>query len=177
MTIEQKLKEFKKTARFKELVAEKMKTDPNLGSSSKGHSAKDIAMNFGNHMREILQNEIVSIKSSVTDESFLDHIIISEEFISGTGWVVNISFDDKYMHRESLYPEAYPDGVELDEIFNEGYPKIRADIWGKWHGEYTYGLDHRKALYFIQRSVEKFNSKYKGKAVAQYSSRYTGGTL
>lgn len=175
-SLEKKLKEFEKTERFKTLVAENMKINSNFASESKGHSAKEAAIKFGERMKRILRNEISGIKSLVTGENFLDHIIVEEKFIKGTGWIVDVSFDDAFMHRESLDPDDYPDGAELDVLFNEGY-SARAYTYGIWHGEAIYSRKQRDALHFIQQSVEKFNTEQKGKAIAQYSSKYNGGTL
>lgn len=174
--LEKKLKEFEKSARFKQIVAKKTNTDVNFGSGSKGHSTKESAIKFGERMRKILRDEIVGIKSSVTEESFLDHIIVQANFTKGIGWVVDISFDDTFMHRESLDPHDYPAGAELNVLFNEGY-SAKAYTFGVWHGENIYSRKQRNALYFIQQAVQKFNAEQKGKAVAQYSSKYSGGTL
>lgn len=176
-SIESKLRAFEKTERFKKLVAKKIKVDPNFGAASKGHGSKDVAIQYGKAMKKILQDEILPIKSSYSKKSFLDYIIISEEFVNGSGWVVNVSFDEEKMHRESLYPEKYHDGVQLDEIFNEGY-SARAYAYGvNQYGDAIYSKKQRDALYFVQRAVDNFNTKYKGKAIAEYNRKYSGGTL
>lgn len=176
MSIESQLKVFAKTDKFRKLVAEKIKNNPNFGSGSYHKTA----VKFGDEMKEFLRNEIVNIKSSTTNESFLDHIIVNEEFLNGTGWTINVSFDEDKVTRNSLFWQnpKYEMGAYLPTLFNEGYD---ADNYVYGYDDngtyYSYSKKHREALYFIQRAVDLFNTKYKGKAVAQYNSKYTGGTL
>lgn len=183
MSIQDQLRGFEKTDKFKKLVAEKMKSDPNFGDGVKRGGSKKAATNFGDEMREILRDEILNIRNR-DKESFLDHIIMSEEFVSGTGWTISVSFDEDKVTSNSLYWQNpnYELGAYLPVLFNEGYDANNYVYGYNNSGDYIRSSKslpdrHRDTLYFIQRAVDSFNSKYKGKAVAQYSSKYSGGTL
>lgn len=176
MTIDEQLKTFQKTKKFNDLVIKKAKSDATFGSNFNGAGSQKNAIKYGEQMKEILRSEIIDVKSTATNESFLDHIIVNEEFVTGMGWVINVLFDEDLMYRDSLYPDKYPDGVLLNEIFNEGY-SAKDYVYGTWHEENIRSKKQRTALYFIQRAVDRFNAKQKGKAIAQYNSKYTGGTL
>lgn len=77
-------------------------------------------------------------------------IEVKKEMIDGR-LVISVGFDRIGVHKPSLYPEGYPDGADIDVIFNNG-----------WHAKnYVYGSKFDTALPHISykkiRSIKDFN--------------------
>ena len=176
--LDQQLKKFEKTDKFRKNVEEKLKHNFS-SSNSFGLKTLQTVKQYGSRMKEILREDILDIKSSTTGESFLDHIIVSEEFRPGLGWIINIFFDEDEVTRNSLYWQSpkYEMGAYLPVLFNEGYD-AKSWVYGyDNNGNYIRSLTHRDALHFIQKSVDRFNTEQKGMVVAEYSDKYSGGTF
>ena len=176
--LEQQLKKFEKTDKFRKEVEKVIKYTSSSGNS---FSLKTLqtAKQYGLRMKEILREDILNIKSSTTGKSFLDYIVVSEEFKSGLGWIINVSFNADEVTRNSLYWQnpKYEMGAYLPVLFNEGYNANNPVYGYDSNGNYIRSLTHRDALYFVQKSVERFNIEQKGRAIAEYSDKYSGGTF
>lgn len=179
MSLKDELKAFQKTPKFQNMVYEKMKHDPTFGLGESTSGTKQRAVDFGHKMREILQKKIANMESIAAKELFLGNIIVKENFIKGSGWVIDVSFDEDEVTSNSLYwqnPE-YEMGAYLPVLFNEGYDADNYVYGYDNYGNYIRSKRHRDAEHFIQDAVDEFNLAQKGEAIAQYSSRYSGGTL
>lgn len=63
------------------------------------------------------------------------------------------------LHRESLYPAGYPDGVDnIVRLFDEGYTAKHMAFKKMPNGMTKYSLTHRNALNFMQSAADAFNS-------------------
>lgn len=171
MTIDEQLKAFSKTDKFKMLVEKKMKTDKSVASVSRKKAEQ-----LGNRMVEILRKKIANIKNQ-HGESFLDNIVADVKYDANKGWYVDISFTEQEMHRNSLFPAKYKDGIQLNIIFNEGYKASNYVYGTDSHGSNIRSKLQRDGLFFIQEAVELFNAEQNGAVRAEYSSDYSGGTL
>lgn len=170
-TINNELRNFLKTDAGKRLANSQSKTGKSTVSYFK------YANYLGTRMSALLREEMVNIKSKTTGEAFLGHIVIDEPiFIKNVGWELNISFNHPLLHRQSLYPDKYPNGVDLAYLFNNGYSASKYLYGIDRHGHNVVSSISREANNFIERSVMRFNVEMNGKAIAKYSSNYTRGT-
>lgn len=118
-------------------------------------AAKKLISSIQNQARSFgLDGSITALMDSLTYSS-------PEKQADGS-YEVSIFFTgDK--HRESLYPNGYPEGVDnIVALLNNGF-RIGADkkqAFGMWHGQMTRGLRTREGLHFIQEAVFEFNNTY-----------------
>lgn len=105
-----------------------------------------------------------------------------------------ISFDPDALHKESLYDEGYPKGLEnIVALFNNGY-HAKNYVYGWWEGHSPTGTalersssddgdfawvrsrKEREPLNFIQDTVAEFNARYGTKygATVEVGSDYKG---
>ena len=86
---------------------------------------------------------------------------------------IALTFDPASVHRDSLYEDGYPDGVDnIVALFNCGW-HAKDYAYGYWGvdmgrnvGTMYYNVRSRKdrePLYFMQDAVNEFNSKYSKK--------------
>jgi len=74
------------------------------------------------------------------------------------------------LHRESLRPDLYPDGLDnIVLLFAHGY-NARNPVMGQWKNSRSYphiilSLQRREPNNFLQEAVEEFNSK--GSSIAK----------
>ena len=89
-----------------------------------------------------------------------DAIIIGKPVaIGNTGdYRIDISFDADSLRRQSLSPDAYPEGItDIISLFVHGY-NAKGSVVGSWHGEdNVWSLRHRDSNDFMARAVEEFN--------------------
>ena len=137
----------------------------------KNHSGdmKRKAEEYGREMKEILRNEVRDIVSERSGKSFLDYIDFDVEN-KNNSWIVNVSFNEYQTHRDSLWKEGYPSGVQLVDIYNNGMD-ARGSVYGEWYGNSIESNPHRDALHFIQNAVAKFNITHKN-VKAVYDEKY-----
>ncbi len=128
-SISEQLRAYMKTQEFQGRAKQMLSDD-------KKHKT-DIAF-YVKRFKTILREEVLKIRSKTTGEAYLDHIvtnsnITTEERKGRLYSVIKVGFDDKEVHRDSLYPAKYPNGVYLPRIVNNG---INAS-------NYVYGYDRR----------------------------------
>ena len=72
--------------------------------------------------------------------------------------VVSFSGD---LHRESLWPEGYEDGVtDLAELYNFGHKGNMKPVWGEWHGKEIISRTTIPGVHFMETAVSDFLSNY-----------------
>lgn len=79
--------------------------------------------------------------------------------IGGDMYEIDIYFaaDRKDLHRTSLYPEKYPNGVEnIVALLNSGYDTSGRAVHGTWHGHKQFSLTHREGAHFIENAIRVF---------------------
>ncbi len=86
---------------------------------------------------------------------------------------IDISFDSSLLHRDSLYKEKYPEGInDIVSLFVHGY-NAKNSVHGQWHGDVIWSLRNRAPNNFIQKAVDEFNSMNSGKdATAKVGDDY-----
>lgn len=114
---------------------------------------------YGEQMRNILFKHVNSVIKSIT----LDDIEVGDVEVDDSGkYSIKISFDKGSLHRESLRPDLYPDGLHnIVLLFERGYHAANA-VKGEWHGQYISSRTDREPNSFLNDAVEEFN-KLNGK--------------
>lgn len=102
--------------------------------------------------------------------------ICNTELTKQGSLLLELDFDETKNQRDSLQPGLYPEGVyDLVALLNHGYD-ASGMVYGRWESKQidTWSLPHREGLYFIQKAVEKFNTRYgaEGGAVCEYNPKY-----
>ena len=99
-----------------------------------------------------------------------DAIIIGKPVaIGNTGdYRIDISFDADSLRRQSLSPDAYPEGItDIISLFVHGY-NAKGSVVGSWHGaDDVWSLRHRDPNDFMSRAVDEFNGNNKGDGFVQ----------
>lgn len=100
----------------------------------------------------------------------------------GNKFTVDITFDEKEIHRESLYDDEYPDGLlNIIALFNSGYSAGNY-VYGWWDNHEQLGIaasesayrsgigmkdafvrsrKEREGLWFVSDAIDAFNDTYK----------------
>lgn len=72
---------------------------------------------------------------------------------------IRVSFANE-LHRDSMYPKGYPDGVDdIAALLNDGYSADNR-VYGVWHGIKHPSLRSRDGAGFIDNAVRIFNDGY-----------------
>lgn len=130
---------------------------------------------YGEQMRQILFAHINPIIKSIT----LNDIIVGTPYKGEDGkYRVDISFREDALHRESLNPGRFPDGVHnIVLLFTKGYHAGNY-VYGEWKnssrpGDTIRSKISRPANDFLSRAVAEFNSKNgKRSIVAMLDEKY-----
>lgn len=117
---------------------------------------------MANEMKEILFKYISETIKSITFS--LNDIKVGKTKKSSKSWEweISITIDKEALHRDSLYPKGYPDGLEdLVLLYSTGYD-ARDYVHGYNHkkGRYMWSLPHRPSNDYLEKAVEEFNNKY-----------------
>ena len=82
--------------------------------------------------------------------------------VGRSSYQISVSFDDN-LHRESLYPKGYPEGVDnIAALLNSGYDAGKR-VYGVWHGNKIHSLTHRDGTHFIESAIRTFMADYASK--------------
>lgn len=107
---------------------------------------------------EVLQNEIGSLSIGAGEElTKLEHGAAHK--IGKNKYQIEVWFSGD-LHRDSLYPAGYPEGVNnIAALFNNGYG-ANDYVYGEWHGERIRSKKERNALNFIGNAVQNYMANY-----------------
>lgn len=82
--------------------------------------------------------------------------------VGRNSYQISVSFDEN-LHRESLYPKGYPEGVDnIAALLNSGYDAGKR-VYGIWHGNKIHSLTHRDGAHFIESAIRTFMADYASK--------------
>lgn len=178
MSLQSEINKYVESKEFKEKVNSLSKTNANFGKLNGSGGAEKFAKQCGEELRGYLIESINNLDSEPAKKRFLDAIIVNHEFIKGTGWIVNICFDEKLVSSKSLWDEGYPNGAYLPTLFNNGYSASDYVYGCDNHGEYIRSKIVRQGYNFIKCAVDKYNSVHNGDGTkAEYNEIYKDGTL
>ena len=134
---------------------------------------KSKAKEYGRKMQRILFEKINPIIKSIQ----LTDIIVGEPTVDTDGYMrLYISFKDGSLHRDSLVPNRYPEGINnIVLLFTKGY-HAQGSVHGTWHkpsGDIeTWSRRSREPNDFLNRAVADFNNIAKGIAMAKLDDKY-----
>lgn len=173
MSIEAELKKWAKSPAGQKRIAEerakKLKSGQKFGQVSGGMSIEQ-ARKMGEEMRDILYANLpAGLKVSISTSD----IIVSAPMVQKDGSIlVELSFREEALERESLDPGKYPEGVDnIVRLFTHGYT-AHGDVVGMWHGHEQWNLLHRNPDPFMQNAVDEFNALHGGAGVAELRDDY-----
>lgn len=129
---------------------------------------------YGARMRQILFEAINPIIKSIT----LDDVVVGKTKTDKEGnTTIEISFREGSLHRESLAPGRFPEGLRnIVLLFSKGY-RAQGSVHGVWHkpgGDVeTWSRRSREPNDFLKRAVDIFNAEAKGIATAKLVGEYS----
>lgn len=86
---------------------------------------------------------------------------------------VELRFDPKGVHRDSLYPKSYPGGVDnIVLLLTKGWERTKNPVHGMWHGRHVYGKRSRRADTFLLDAIREFNDELPKGVRAVIANRY-----
>lgn len=141
---------------------------------------------LGEEMADILHRHIITDTKTAHGEGLQSFsrssIIVGEPKLVPTDkgkYLLEISFDEAALRRESLNPDKY-DGVEnIIKLFVTGY-HAGGVVRGKWRGhgdEIISSLPDRESNDFLNNAVREFNSSHGGNAMAIIREEYKNNRL
>ena len=150
------------------LQAQKKAAKNGLAFGNQGDQEK-LAAYYKNQLIDILRERISDAGFEFGDYLEMTYSGIDED----TGQLeIHNDFDPEKVHRPSLYPDKYPDGVsDIVDLMNRGYEADR-EAYGQWHGGAVRSLRQRDALMFLQAAVRDFNTRNAGKAEVILNEKY-----
>lgn len=81
---------------------------------------------------------------------------------------IDISFNTAVLHRDSLYKEKYPNGIDdIVSLFVHGY-NASNPVYGQWHGSRVRSRTNRAPNSFMQNAINEFNATNSDKNVVAY---------
>lgn len=173
MSLDDKIKTFLNSKQFKDRLIKGISDDSITGSTQKpkGKVSNVIDMSdvsvgnislaeqYENEMRDLLNEEFkkISPHSKTLSDCFIkalhSTVVRKEDQI-----LVEFKFDDT-VRRPSLYPEKYPMGADLTEIFHNGI-NAAGRVFGMWHNRFTFSITHRDAYQFLYYAKQQFLEKH-----------------
>ena len=122
-------------------------------------------------MKNILFKHISKMIKSFRPED----IIVSPPKVENGICEVEICFDEEALHRKSLDPKRYPEGIhDIVKLFVTGY-HAKGAVKGVWEGhgdDEIWSRRSREPSNFMDLAVKEFNRKYGQVALAELGEDY-----
>lgn len=164
------------TPKYKELISKKFANEKNFGNGGNGFDNERKAKLYGEEMKNLLLDEINHLDSLPAIERFKKAVRVKTHFEIGTGWVIDVYFDEDEVSSNSLWWEKYENGAYLPVLFANGY-SAKNNVYGyNNNGEHIVSKESRLGYNFIANAVQRFNSVHSKNIKAEYNEIY-GGTL
>ena len=130
---------------------------------------------YANRMKKILFNHIHPLIKSIE----LNDIVIGEPEYNDDGYCeVHISFAEGSLHRDSLNPTGYPNGLQnIILLFKKGYHASN-QVHGNWTykgktvAEGIWSRESREPNDFLDQAVTEFNNLANDMAIAVLEGEY-----
>ena len=167
------IKRYSQTTTGKAEIAKRKKGKFDARIATEGSQKRSMQQmkKIGDEMKDILFNKISGVIKSFKKED----IIVSPPVLQDDRYAISISFNEEALRRESLDPDAYPEGISnIIKLFITGYD-ARGAVYGVWKGhgdEEIWSLRHRDPNDFMEKAVNEFNSKYADAAHAELADEY-----
>lgn len=178
--IMQKVKEFAASSKGKALIKEKtgLIYDEKM-------NVKEFVKKAAQDMRDILYYHIHHDNQRYPGTPVVNTLKHEDIIVGAVGHdetgrkTINVGFDENSLHRESLWEEAFPEGIDNIILLHARGYDAKSVVYGLWmiHDEWwmnpwVASITHRDPNDFLQRAVAEFNEKYKGYAVAELQGEY-----
>lgn len=146
-----------KKAQVRNLIDKNMSTDTDYLSGALGRTPTEAASKF----KEVLLDEIRSSGLSSNAKSAISEIDYGSPFKIRDGlYGIHVYFSGD-MHRDSLVPERYPEGIDdLSMLLNYGVDHKMKPVFGWWHGEEVWSKTAIPGTYFIEQAIQNFKDNY-----------------
>lgn len=110
---------------------------------------------------EVLYESIKSSGLSSNAQSAISEIDYKEPFKIQDGLYGVYVYFSGDMHRDSLVPERYPEGIDdLSMLLNYGVDHKMKPVFGWWHGEEVWSKTAIPGTYFIEQAIQNFKDNY-----------------
>lgn len=112
---------------------------------------------YGEKMKNILYKYVNPLIKSIS----LNDIVVGTPYKDSSGrWRLEISFREGSLHRESLYPDGYPDGLDNIILLFEGGYSVDNYVYGVWNvvGERVRSRKERDGNDFLVQAINEFNN-------------------
>lgn len=176
MSIDSALKKWLSSPAGKEKLREVQATSLKSGKSF-GHTPNGVPVSIAlaKKYAEDMINEVISMLPSslkysenpITRSSFLEPVVIPDT----DGFAVKISFNPSAVHRDSLVPEVWNDGIPNIVVHLSNGWSARGAVYGEWHGKDTWSRAEYGGDLFMSEAVDSFNRTHP-LAVAELGSEY-----
>ncbi len=164
MSLQTELDKFLKSATGRKKVAEArtaaLKAGKKFGVGDSAVSTQK-AIKHAEELREIVWDALPPVLKWGENAIDINDIHIGKPTVLANGDIeVDLTFDRDAVHRDSLYPEKYPEGVDnIVRLFSVGYSTDQR-VFGRWKGENIPSALRLGGSAFMQQAVAEFNDKY-----------------
>lgn len=139
-----------------------------LGAIRNGEKPKD-ADKLADEMKTVLLAHLPDSLKSLTMSDFEE----PEFKITDEEAVMIIRFLSESVHRPSLDPEKYPNGIADIVVHLDHGWDAKHVTGGLWHGEYYLSRQHAERQDFLQDAVDEFNRAHpESEAKVRYPDGY-----
>lgn len=117
---------------------------------------KQYAEDMIDHILAKLPDSLRDSPTPITRASFNEPVIK----LDGDTFEVKISFRPDAVHRDSLAPDRWEDGIENIAVHLSNGWSARGAVRGEWHGSETWSRAKFSGDSFMREAVEDFNQQH-----------------
>lgn len=169
--LEDQLRAFSKTPRYKKLCDEAKKRAVKDGKPFGQTSSSQVRTPefYAQRLIEMLDVEISAAEFEFADYLYWLNMGYNKK---EEKYELHINFKPEEIDRDSLYPDKYSDGAyDIVALLNHGY-HAKGYVYGEWRGQNIRSLRDRDGAHFMQDAISRFNEKYRGEAVVELDAKY-----
>lgn len=120
------------------------------------HTAEEAAQKF----IDVLKDSINASGLSSDAAAAISNFKYDTPVCVGNKCTIKVMFDGD-MHRKSLDPTSYPNGIDhLEELLDKGVDHRMAPVYGEWHGKGTWSRTTIDGAYFLDAAKRSFMASY-----------------
>lgn len=166
MSLQKELDKFLKSPAGQKRVAEArtaaLKAGKKFGVGDSAVSTQK-AIRYAEELRDIVWSALPPVLKTGENGLEINDIRIGKPTVLANGDIeVGLTFDKDAVHRDSLYPEGNPEGVDnIVRLFSVGYSTDRR-VFGYWEGKKIPSAMRLGGSAFMQRAVDEFNYRHAG---------------
>lgn len=119
--------------------------------------------------RSVIASLPLSLSRTINENSFQEPVI---KVRKDGSVAVSISFKPDAVHRDSLVPKVWEDGVQNIVMHLSTGWSARGAVYGEWYGTDTYSRSDYAGDDFMRDAVNDFNSKHQN-AYLELNAKYS----